>query len=82
MLRKLNREQGKTVALVIHELNLAARYADWMIAMKDGAVAYLGEPADVMTPAMMCDIFALDAFIATDPWTGRPSVVSSRLLRE
>lgn len=82
LLRKLNREQGKTVALVIHELNLAARYADWMIAMKDGAVAYLGEPADVMTPAMMRDIFALDALIETDPWSGRPSVVSSRLLRE
>lgn len=81
LLRNLNREQGKTVALVIHELNLAARYADWMIAMKDGAVAYLGTPEEVMTPAMMRDIFSLDALITTDPWTHRPSVISSRLLK-
>lgn len=81
LLRELNQEQGKTVALVIHELNLAARYADWMIAMKDGAVAYLGTPDEVMTPAMMRDIFSLDALIETDPWSGRPSVVGSRLLR-
>ncbi len=81
LLRSLNEEQGKTIALVIHELNLAARVADWMIALKDGSIRGAGTPEEVMTPAMLREVFALDALIEPDPWTGRPSLVSYRLAR-
>ena len=77
LLQTLNRDQGKTIALVIHELNLAARFSDWMIAIR-GA----GTPAEVMTPALLREVFGLDALIAPDPWTARPSLVSYRLAGE
>ncbi len=82
LLRALNREQGKTIALVIHELNLAARFADWMIALRDGTVRAAGTPAEVMTAPLLRDVFGLDALIEPDPWTGRPSLVSYRLAGE
>lgn len=82
LLRDLNREQGKTIALVIHELNLAARFADWMIALRGGAIRAAGTPAEVMTAPMLRDVFGLDALIEPDPWTGRPSLVSYRLAGE
>ena len=79
LLQQLNREQGKTIALVIHELNLASRFSDWMIAMRDGSVRAAGVPDAVMTPEMLRKVFGLDALIEPDPWTGRPSLVSYRL---
>lgn len=82
LLQTLNRDQGKTIALVIHELNLAARFSNWMIALKSGAIRGAGTPAEVMTPALLREVFGLDALIAPDPWTGRPSLVSYRLAGE
>ena len=82
LLQTLNRDQGKTIALVIHELNLAARFSDWMIALKAGAIRGAGTPAEVMTPALLREVFGLDALIVPDPWTARPSLVSYRLAGE
>lgn len=82
LLRSLNQKQGKTIALVIHELNLAARFSDWMIALKSGAIRGAGTPKEVMTPALLREVFGLDALIEPDPWTGRPSLVSYRLAGE
>ena len=82
LLQTLNRDQGKTIALVIHELNLAARFSNWMIALKAGAIRGAGTPAEVMTPALLREVFGLDALIEPDPWTGRPSLVSYRLAGE
>lgn len=79
LLRDLNEREGKTIALVIHELNLAARFSDWMIALRAGRICGAGTPADVMTPALLREVFGLDALIERDPWTGRPSLVSYRL---
>lgn len=79
LLQSLNRDQGKTIALVIHELNLAARFSDWMIAMKDGSIRAAGTAEQVMTPAMMREVFGLEALISPDPWTDKPSLVSYRL---
>ena len=82
LLQALNRDEGKTIALVIHELNLAARFSDWMIALKSGAIRGAGTPKEVMTPALLREVFGLDALIEPDPWTGRPSLVSYRLAGE
>lgn len=79
LLRDLNEREGKTIALVIHELNLAARFSDWMIALRAGRICGAGTPADVMTPALLREVFGLEALIERDPWTGRPSLVSYRL---
>ncbi len=82
LLQRLNREQGKTIALVIHELNLAARFSDWMIAMKAGHVIATGAAEQVMTPEVLREAFNIEALVGTDPWTGRPSLESYRMVRE
>lgn len=79
LLEKLNREEGKTIALVIHDLNLAARFSDWLIAMRSGKVLHEGTAEQIMTPEVLKDVFSLDAFIEKDPWTGKPTMVTYRL---
>ncbi len=81
LLQRLNREQGKTIALVIHELNLAARFSDWMIAMKAGHVIATGAAEQVMTPEVLREAFNIEALVGADPWTGRPSLESYRMVR-
>ncbi|MFF2346324.1 ABC transporter ATP-binding protein [Pseudarthrobacter sp. NPDC058119] len=71
----LNRARGTTVAIVLHDLNLAARYADHVIAMKDGAVAALGSPADVVTEELVKDVFGLESRVIPDPVSGTPLIL-------
>src|SRR5699024_5910095 len=72
---ELNRTRGTTVAIVLHDLQLAARYADHLVAVHCGAVHCQGAPADVITSAMVKEVFALNALIAPDPVTGTPMVL-------
>ncbi len=81
LLEKLNKEDGKTIALVIHDLNLAARFADWLIAMRNGHILYEGDSETVMTPPVLKDVFSLNAYIEKDPWTGRPTMVTYKVER-
>lgn len=71
----LNRERGTTVAMVLHDLNLAARYADELVAVKGGAVVAQGSPAEVITAERVRGVFGLTASIVPDPVTGTPLVV-------
>ncbi|MDN4639862.1 ABC transporter ATP-binding protein [Agreia sp. PsM10] len=66
---------GTTVVMVLHDLNLASRYADHMIAMRDGRVVAEGAPGEVVTPQLMRDVFELDALVLPDAVTGSPTVV-------
>ncbi|WP_433871041.1 ABC transporter ATP-binding protein [Saccharopolyspora sp. CA-218241] len=66
---------GRTVVMVLHDLNLAARYADRLVAMKDGAVVAEGEPAEVLTESLLSEVFDLDARVVPDPVAGTPMVV-------
>ncbi len=75
LLRELNAESGKTIVVVMHELNLAARYADHMIAMADGAVVAEGVPVDVVTVSLVRRVFDLDCVVIPDPVAGTPMVV-------
>lgn len=68
-------DQGRTVVAVLHELNTAARYADHMIAMRDGRILAAGPPAEVVTPQTLADAFDLDAVVVDDPEWGSPMVV-------
>jgi len=72
---RLNRERGRTVVMVLHDLNLAARYAGNLVAMRRGRIAASGPPAEVLTEDMLREVFELEACIATDPVAGTPLVV-------
>jgi iron complex transport system ATP-binding protein len=75
MIWKLNRVEGRTVVMVLHDLNMAARYADHLIAMRDGEIIVEGHPSDVITHAMLRDVFSIEATIEQDKRTGRPLVL-------
>jgi iron complex transport system ATP-binding protein len=72
---KLNREEGRTVVMILHDLNLAARYSDSIVAMKEGKVVAIGTPHEVLTPEVLRDIFEIEVAIMTDPATGCPVVI-------
>lgn len=78
---RLHAERGRTVVVVLHDLNLAARYAERLVAMKDGVLVASGSPAEVLTPELLADVFDLEARIVPDPVTGTPMVVPVRRLR-
>jgi len=63
-LAKINREYGTTIVMVLHDLQQAAAYCHYMIAMKDGELADSGEPRTMITPRFMRSVFDLDARIS------------------
>ncbi|MGP3635161.1 ABC transporter ATP-binding protein [Streptomyces sp. 24-1644] len=67
--------RGRTVVTVLHDLNQAARYADHLVAMKEGRIVAEGHPADVVTADLVREVFGLEAVIVPDPVTGSPLVV-------
>ncbi|WP_280489470.1 ABC transporter ATP-binding protein [Nocardia carnea] len=73
--RELNRDTGRTVVAVLHDLNHAFRYADHLIAMRDGAVVAAGPPREIVTAELVQQVFDLGCRIIDDPETGTPLVV-------
>ncbi|SJM65244.1 ABC transporter ATP-binding protein [Gulosibacter sp. 10] len=73
--RRLNREESRTMVLVLHDLNQAARYADHLVVMKDGALAASGRPEEVLTEPLLEDVFGLTARVLSDPVFETPMVV-------
>ncbi len=72
LLTQLNHEFARTIVIVLHELNQAARYADYLIAMKDGYIYAHGTPQEVMTPKIIEDVFNLSCQIISDPISNTP----------
>ncbi|MCE5169776.1 ABC transporter ATP-binding protein [Paenibacillus profundus] len=72
LLQKLNEEEGRTVVMVVHDLNHASRYAQHMVAIKSGTVIREGTPAEVMTRSVLREVFTIEADIVPDPRTGVP----------
>lgn len=72
LLQQLNREEGRTIVMVVHDLNHASRYAQHMIAISAGQVVSSGSPAEVMTHEMLRRVFGIEATILEDPRTGVP----------
>lgn len=70
-------DEGKTVVTVLHDLNQACRYAGHLIVMRDGQIVTTGDPADVMTPQLVEEVFGLKALVVPDPVTGTPTIVPS-----
>ncbi|MFD0340040.1 ABC transporter ATP-binding protein [Streptomyces sp. NPDC127117] len=73
------RDEGRTVVAVLHDINQACRFADHLIAMKDGRVVAEGDPGDVVDAALIKDVFDLPSVIVPDPVTGTPMVVPTLL---
>ncbi|MEJ2868678.1 ABC transporter ATP-binding protein [Actinomycetospora sp. OC33-EN08] len=72
---RLHRERGRTVVMVLHDLNLAARYADRLVAMREGRIVVSGTPAEVLTESTMREVFGLEAKVVPDAVTGTPLVL-------
>ncbi|TCK27314.1 ABC transporter ATP-binding protein [Pseudonocardia endophytica] len=75
LLRVINTEQGRTIVMVQHDLELAARYADHLIAMRGGRIVAEGEPAAVVSEELVSSVFGVDALVTPDPLTGTPLVL-------
>jgi len=77
LLARLNRSRHTTVVMVLHDLQLAARYADHLVVMLDGGIHRQGPPGEVLTAAVVREAFGLDAVVVPDPVAGSPMVVPS-----
>lgn len=75
LLVDLNRAQGTTVVMVLHDLNLAARYADHLIAVGHGGIRAEGPPQQVLTEDLVQKVFGLTCRIVTDPVSHTPVMV-------
>ncbi|KPW15837.1 ABC transporter-like protein [Pseudomonas amygdali pv. aesculi] len=75
LLRELNRDQGHTLVVVLHDLNHACRYATHLIAMREGKVIASGRPSDIVTPALIEEVYGLACMIIEDPVAGTPMIV-------
>jgi iron complex transport system ATP-binding protein len=80
LLYRLNREQGCTIIMVLHDLNLAARFSDYIIAIRCGDIIRHGTPEEVMTTEVLKETFHIDAEIVKEPRTGRPTCISYDLV--
>lgn len=75
LLADLNRTEQRTIVIVLHDLNLACRYAHHLVAMKDGAIVAEGRPGDVITVDTVRTVFGLESQVIADPLTGTPLVL-------
>jgi iron complex transport system ATP-binding protein len=75
LLADLNAARGTTIVMVLHDLNLAARYSHHLIAMRDGQVAACGAPDEVITSERVEEVFGLANEVVPDPVSGTPLVV-------
>lgn len=74
----LRQELGRTVVMVLHDLNLAVRYSDYLVVMKEGQVIASGAPAEIITAELLQQAFDLQARVIEDPETGDPLIVPLR----
>jgi iron complex transport system ATP-binding protein len=75
LVAELNARRGRTIVMVLHDLNHAARYAHHIVAMKAGRIVAEGPPAEVVTEELVADVFGLDCAVVPCPVTARPLVV-------
>lgn len=81
LLERLNREQGRTIVMVLHDLNQAARFADHIIALKDGDLVSSGTGEQVITRETLRKVFNIDAEIGRDPRTLKPMCITYNLIK-
>ncbi|RKW70281.1 ABC transporter ATP-binding protein [Galactobacter caseinivorans] len=72
---ELNARRGTTVIMVLHDLNLAARYAHHLVALREGELVAQGTPQEVVTTSTVRTVFGLETVVVPDPVAGTPMVV-------
>ena len=80
LLRNLNLEQHRTIVMVVHDLNHATRYADHIVAIKNGSAISEGTPEQVVTKEVLREVFGIEADIVRDPRSGVPLCLPYELL--
>ena len=75
LLMELNKKRGTTILMVLHDINLSARYADHIFAMSKGKLIAQGSPSEVISRELMKQIYGLDCQIIEDPVSGTPLIV-------
>jgi iron complex transport system ATP-binding protein len=75
LLGRLHRENGLSVVVVSHDINLAARHCDRLVLLRCGGVVADGTPAEVLRPEPIRSVYEVDVEIRTDPSSGRPFVI-------
>ncbi len=81
LLWELNQNYGRTLVMVLHDLNQACRYADYLVAVKQGRVYTYGKPEEVMNTTTVQEVFGLDSRIITDPVSGTPMCIPVSRIR-
>lgn len=75
LLFELNKSQGTTIVMVLHDINLSSRYGDYIFALKKGKLIAEGRPKDIITKELMKEIYNLDCIIIEDPLTASPLII-------
>ncbi|WP_110926728.1 ABC transporter ATP-binding protein [Bacillus massiliglaciei] len=75
LLTHLNRTHGTTIVMVLHDINLSARYADHIIAVKEGKLIAEGQPVEVLTSDLVKTVFDLDCTVIPDPISDTPLII-------
>lgn len=78
LVRRLNQEHGRTVVLVLHDFNLAARHADQLVFLRAGSFVAEGEPTELMSEGLIEDVFGISCRVITDPVHERPLCIPIR----
>lgn len=78
LLRKLNTEQGRTIVMVVHDLNHAAQYADYVVAVAEGTIVATGCPRTLLTPDLIKTVFDVEAIVVPHPVDGTPLCLPRR----
>jgi ABC-type cobalamin/Fe3+-siderophores transport system ATPase subunit len=78
LLSQLNRKEGKTVAMVLHDLQLAAEFADYVFVVREGILYAEGSPVEVFTSEMMRQVFGVETHLLYHPVTHKPLCVPLR----
>ncbi len=79
-LMRTRQQQGRTVITVLHDLNQAARYCDYLVVLKAGELIAAGEPEQVLTPALLAEVFAVAAQPFSCPYSHRPMCIIENAL--
>ena len=75
LLTDLNRKRNTTIAMVLHDINLSARYADHLFAMKKGRLVAQGTPGEIITPELMRQVYGLECQVEQDPVSNTPYII-------
>jgi iron complex transport system ATP-binding protein len=81
LLRDLNQREGRTIAMVLHDVNQAARYAHHLVGLHRGRIVAAGTPQEILTAQLMHTVFGLESRVIPDPVTGTPMCIPIRPTR-